>query len=88
MLELLESPLMAQELDRVKMRDRRKSLGINQTEAAIRAGFPGGASQWSDVENGRRSNVTLETLAKIATALECTSQDLLTPADKKPRKLK
>ena len=88
MLEMLESPCMGQELDREKMRERRRALGLNQTDAATRAGFPGGASQWSDVENGRRANVTLETLAKIATALECTSQELLTPADKRSRKLR
>ena len=88
MLELLESPCMGQELDREKMRERRKALGLNQTDASLAAGLLGGASAWSDIENGRRANVTLETLAKIATALECTSQELLTPADKRSRKLR
>ena len=88
MLELLESPCMGQELDRVKMRDRRKSLELNQAGAAERAGFSGGAPQWSDIETGRKPNVTLETLAKIATALECSSQDLLTPVEKKSKKLR
>jgi transcriptional regulator with XRE-family HTH domain len=86
MLEMLESSLMGQELDREKMRERRKALGLNQSEASARAGFNGGASWWSDVESGRKSNVTLDTLARIATALGCTSADLLTPAEKKSRK--
>lgn len=90
MLELLESPCMGQELDREKMRDRRKALGLNQTEAAEKAGMPGKASAWSDIENGkgRRANVTLETLARIAAALECDARDLITPADKKSKKLR
>lgn len=85
---LLESPPMPQELDRDKMRERRKALGLNQTEAAERAGFAGGATWWSDVENGRKSNVTLDTLAKIAAALECDARDLITPAaaEKKRRR--
>ena len=87
MLELLESPPMGQELDREKMRERRKALGLNQTEAAERGGFTG-VQQWSDIERGHKPNVTMETLARIAAALECDARDLITPADKKPRKLK
>lgn len=87
MLELLESPCMGQELDREKVRARRKELGLNQTQAATRAGFATGATWWSDVESGRKSNVTLDTLAKIAAALECDARDLITPAEKKSRKL-
>ena len=78
---------MGQELDREKMRERRKALGLNQTDAAKRAGFAVGASWWSDVESGRKANVTLDTLAKIAAALECDARDLITPAAaKKSRK--
>jgi transcriptional regulator with XRE-family HTH domain len=86
MLELLESPPMTQELDREKMRARRKALELNQTEAAERAGFSGGAPQWSDIENGRKPNVTLDTLAKIAAALECDARDLITAPPEKPAK--
>lgn len=81
LMELLESPAMGQELDREKMRELRKGLGLNQTDAATRAGF-NGVQQWSDIERGHRPNVTLDTLAKIATALGCTSADLLTPVEK------
>ncbi len=78
---------MPQELDRQKMRDRRRELGLTQTAAAELAGMPGGASAWSDVEAGRRGNVTLETLARIATALQCDARDLITdpPAPKRGR---
>ena len=86
MLELLESPLMTQELDRERMRARRKELELNQADAAGRAGFSGGAPQWSDIESGRKPNVTMDTLAKIAAALECDARDLITPAEKKSRK--
>ena len=83
---LLESPLMGQELDREKMRERRKELGLNQTEAAKLAGFKGGSAVWSSIERGDQPNVTLATLAQIAMALGYTSADLLTPAKKKTRK--
>ena len=81
MMELLEFPAMGQELDRERMRALRKAFGLNQTDAAKRAGF-NGVQQWSDIERGHRPNVTLDTLAKIATALGCTSAELLTPAEK------
>jgi DNA-binding Xre family transcriptional regulator len=86
MLERLKSSLMGQQLDRGKMRELRKALGLKQSEAAARAGFGGGLQQWSDIERGHRPNVTLDTLAKIATALGCTSADLLTPVAKKSGK--
>lgn len=79
---------MGQELDREKMRARRKDLGLNQTEAAELAQMTGGVTQWSAIERGDKTNVTLETLARIAAALECDARDLITPGDKKSRKLK
>ena len=85
MLELLESPCMGQELDREKMRERRRALGLNQTAASARGGFTG-VQQWSDIERGHKSNVTMETLARIAAALECDARDLITPVEKKNRK--
>lgn len=87
MLELLESPCMGQDLDREKIRARRKELGLNQTEAAARADIPS-AQFWSDIESGRRANITLETILKIAAALECDARDLITPAEKKSKKLR
>ena len=67
-----------QELDREKMRSLRKALGLNQTQAATRAGWRGRAAWWSDIEKGRKKNVTIETLAKIAKALQCNARDLIT----------
>jgi transcriptional regulator with XRE-family HTH domain len=83
---VIESPFMGQELDREKMKARRKALGFNQGEAADAAGFAGGVSQWSDIETGRKANVTLDTLARIATALQCDARDLITPPAKPKRK--
>ena len=78
---------MPQELDRQKMRARRRELNITQAQAAELAGIPGGASAWSDIEAGRRGNVTLETLARIASALECDARDLITdPPAAKPKR--
>lgn len=76
----LESPDMQQQLDREKVRELRKALGLSQTEASEAAGFRGGASQWSDIENGHRPNLTLETLGKIASVLKVDVRDLITPA--------
>lgn len=84
---MLESPPMGnQELDREKMKTRRKALGLNQTEAAEAAEFSGGFSQWSDIETGRKANVTMDTLAKIAAALQCDARDLITEPVKGKRK--
>jgi transcriptional regulator with XRE-family HTH domain len=85
MLELLECQFMPQDLDREKIRARRKELGLNQTEAADRADIAS-AQVWSDIESGRRDNITLATLLKIAAALECDARDIITPAEKKSRK--
>jgi transcriptional regulator with XRE-family HTH domain len=73
----LESPAM-QELDRARMRELREERGLTQTDAAEKAGMT--VSQWNDIEKGRKPNVTIETLAAIATALGCDARDLLTPA--------
>ena len=48
----------------------------------------GGVTQWSAIERGDKVNITLETLARIAAALECDARDLITPAEKKTRKMK
>jgi transcriptional regulator with XRE-family HTH domain len=77
---------MPQQLDREKMKARRLELELNQTEAAERAGFKGGVAVWSSIERGDQPNVTLDTLAKIAAALECDARDLITPREKPKRK--
>lgn len=77
---------MGQELDLTRMKERRKELGLNQTEAATAAGIGGGAAGWSDIETGRKKNVTLDTLDKIAAALQCDARDLITPPDRKIRR--
>ena len=86
--ELLELPLtMDQELNRVKMRARRIELGLSQAAASEAASFTGGAAQWSDIENGRKVNVTMTTLVRIATALQLDARDLITdPPAAKPKR--
>ena len=76
----LESPAM-QELDRAKVRELREMRDMTQGEAAKASGMA--VNQWSDIETGRRRNVTIETLSAIAAALGVDARDLLTP---KPRK--
>lgn len=67
-------------LDTDKMESRRKSLGLSQEQAALRAGLNGRQS-WQNIASGRKANVTMETLSKIAEALECDPRDLIkTPA--------
>ena len=79
----LESPSM-QTLDRAKIKTLREAMKLTQAEAAKRAGMT--LTRWNDVESGGRANVTIDTLGRMADALECTSQDLLTQAEKKTRK--
>jgi len=58
---------------------------LNLRQAAERARLPG-AQFWSDVEGGRRFNLTLQTIVKIATALECDARDLITAPDAKAKR--
>jgi transcriptional regulator with XRE-family HTH domain len=69
-------------LDVDKIKRRRVELGLNQQQAAARAELAGGKVRWGDIESGRRANVTLATLEKIAGALECEPAELLV----KPRR--
>ena len=64
-------------LDTAKMRSLRLARGLSQQDAAARAGIRGGKTRWADIETGRRVNVTLETLGRIAAALECEPSELL-----------
>ena len=63
-------------LNTKKMREKRQALGLTQQEAAEKAGF-GDRQRWSDIESGRRSNVTIETLEQIAKTLGVKACDLL-----------
>ena len=65
-------------LDTVKIRALREARGWSMADAAKAAGFTGRA-QWYDVESGRKPNVTLETLGKIADALGVDPRELLAP---------
>ena len=63
-------------LDIEKMEDRRRTLGLSQHEAAVRAGLAGKLA-WNNIISGRKANVTLETLKRIAGALECDPRKLI-----------
>lgn len=65
-------------LDTKKIEARRKSLGLSQEEAASRAGLKS-KQQWHAIESGRKPNVTMGTLDKIAEALMCESRELVKP---------
>jgi transcriptional regulator with XRE-family HTH domain len=64
-------------LDIEKMERRRKALRLSQEEAAARAGLAGGRQAWNNIATGRKANVTMETLDKIAEALDCDSRHLI-----------
>ena len=63
-------------LDTDKLKALRLKRGLTQEEAAQKAGF-NGKQRWNNIENGREANITMETLGKIAEALECKPKDLL-----------
>lgn len=62
------------DVDRIKQ--RRLKLGLKMELAARLAGFSG-KLQWYLIESGRRTDVALSTLDKLAKALECEAKDLL-----------
>ncbi|HEX8555934.1 MAG TPA: helix-turn-helix transcriptional regulator [Sphingomonas sp.] len=63
-------------LDREKIEVRRQALGLSQEEAANKAGLAG-RQVWNNIVSGRKANVTMETLNKIANALDCHPRDLI-----------
>jgi transcriptional regulator with XRE-family HTH domain len=63
-------------LDTKKLKALRQQAKLTQADAAARAKLPG-PQFWSDLENGRRGNITLETLDHIAAALGVKAKDLL-----------
>ena len=63
-------------LDTQKMEALRKKLVISQAEAAKRAGLAG-KQVWNDIVQGRRKNITMETLDAISSALQCSAKELV-----------
>ena len=63
-------------LDHAKIRRLRVKLKLTQAQAAERANLPG-LQVWSDIERGRRPNLTIATLDRIAAALGVKAKDLL-----------
>lgn len=70
-------------LDCEKVRKLREALKLNQAEAAEAAGLASGRQQWNDIESGRRANIQLDTLSKIAHALKVDPAELLKPAKRR-----
>lgn len=63
-------------LDREKIEARRQALGLSQAEAATKAGLAS-RQVWNNIVSGRKANVTMETLSKIANALDCHPRELI-----------
>lgn len=57
------------------IRRLREAAGITGRDAAASVGIH--QADWSDLETGKNANPTLETLRKVANALNCTPVDLL-----------
>jgi transcriptional regulator with XRE-family HTH domain len=86
----LNSPDM-QTLDHARMTTLRKALGLTQVDAAARAKMT--VSRWNDIESGRRhkkndggGNFKLETIARIAGALEVADIRELITAPETPKR--
>lgn len=63
-------------LDLAKIRRLRLKLKLSLNDAAKRAKLAGKQS-WYEVESGRKPNVTIDTLNRIAAALGVKPKDLL-----------
>lgn len=63
-------------LDNAKIRKLRLAAGLTLAEAATRAGI-GRPQMWSDIEQGRRKNLTIDTLERIARVLNVRPGELL-----------
>jgi DNA-binding XRE family transcriptional regulator len=64
-------------LDTEKLRSAREKAGLTQEQAAQKSGIGRTRQKWSDLENGERTNITLNTLDRIAAALGVKAKDLL-----------
>lgn len=58
----------------LKLKERRKELGMTQGQLALKTGLAKGYV--SDLETGRRNNPSLVTMKKIAKALKCKIGDI------------
>jgi transcriptional regulator with XRE-family HTH domain len=63
-------------LDLHKVKTLREKAGLTQEKAAAKAGI-GTKQSWNAIESGRKANVTLEILDRIAKALGVKARDLL-----------
>ena len=63
-------------LNTEKMKKLRLKRGLTMTEAAVAAGL-GNRQRWYEIESGRLTNVTIDTLNKIAAALGVSAKELL-----------
>ena len=64
-------------LDRAKIKRLREQAALTHAAAAERAGLKGRRQAWYDIEAGRRANIKLETLERVAKALGVKAKDLL-----------
>lgn len=78
----IDSPAM-QRFDPSKMKAARQAVGLTQADAAKRCGMTQG--RWSEIELGKRSEITVDTLSNIADGLGCLVQDLMTAPRRKGR---
>lgn len=69
-------------LDIEKMKNLREAHSLSQEQAARRAGWTT-KQAWQRVENGTHTNVSIETLERIAAALEVAPDDLLSSRRRK-----
>jgi len=70
-------------LDTAKMTSIREKAGLTQRDAAALAGMK--SQQYNDIESGRKANVSVETLAKIAAALNVQPGEILKPVKGKAK---
>lgn len=64
-------------INTAKIESLRKALGLTQEIAAKKSKLPGRA-YWNDIVNGRKANVTVDVLERIAATLGVSAKDLLT----------
>jgi transcriptional regulator with XRE-family HTH domain len=65
--------------DYLEMKRRRIALSLSVAEATERAGWHREKyTYWHNLEAGRRTNPTVQTLCQVALALRCKITDLVT----------
>jgi len=70
-------PVDLQKVERLRIR-----AGLTQGEIAAKIGMRG--QRWNDIVSGRKANISIKTLDRIADALGIDSSELLLP---KPKQL-